>query len=141
VTRSSFFVMLASEETTDVLLEKGTRQFEKGLVSKTVLATCLAAHPKCNQPRPPRVRPQPLDAVVFRGVRPQQVHQNDPLPIRPSIHRERPLQGLDLLHLLDRPPDAAMHADDLVLDERGQREPVEELVDALPGVDAGAIAL
>lgn len=48
------------------------------------------------------------------------------------LHGDWPLQVCDLLDGVDAPPDAAVHAQDLALDVGGQRQPVEQVVDAVP---------
>jgi hypothetical protein len=52
------------------------------------------------------------------------------------LHGDGPLQLSDLLYAVDAAPNAAMHAQDLALNQRSQRQPVEQRVDALPHPDA-----
>ena len=80
--------------------------------------------PKRDQAGPPRAGLDALNRVVRGRVGPEQVHQHDAA----VLHRQRALQGGNLVDVRDGPPDAAVHAQDAVLDEGGQRQVVEQRV-------------
>lgn len=52
------------------------------------------------------------------------------------LHGDWPLQLCDLLNAVDAASNAAVHAQDLALNESSQRQPVEQRIDALPHPDA-----
>lgn len=92
--------------------------------------------PERDEPGPSRGRLHALHGVVGRRVGPQQVHEH----ASPVLHLQRALKLGNLLDPADGPADASVHAEDAVLDERGQREVVEERVEPRPGPDAMRVA-
>ena len=59
-----------------------------------------------DEPGTARARLHALHAVVGGRVAPQQVHEHDAA----LLHRQRPLQRVDLLYAVDAAPDACTHA-------------------------------
>lgn len=92
--------------------------------------------PESDEPGAPRRGLHALDGVVGRRVGPEQVHEHEAA----VLHLQGPLELGDLLNPADGPADASVHAQDAVLDERGQREVVEERVESRPGPDAVRVA-
>ena len=92
--------------------------------------------PESDEPGASRGGLHALDGVVGRRIGPEQVHKHEAA----VLHLQRSLQLGDLLNPADGPADAPVHAQDAVLDERGQREVVEERVEPRPGPDAVRVA-
>ena len=92
--------------------------------------------PKRDQAGPPRAGLDALHRVVGGRVGPEQVHEDD----APVLHGQRALQSGDLVDVGDGPPDAAVHAQDAVLDQGGQGQVVEQSVEAGPRPDPVRVA-
>mmetsp|Transcript_3821 Transcript_3821/g.11915 ORF Transcript_3821/g.11915 Transcript_3821/m.11915 type:complete len:255 (+) Transcript_3821:588-1352(+) len=84
----------------------------------------------------PRIGNDALNGVVVCRVRPEQVSQQ----LTAGVHRDGPLDGVDVLHRLDGASQPAVHAKDLALDERRERQVVEHVVDALPRLGGRCLA-
>ena len=72
--------------------------------------------PKGDEPGASRRGLHSLDSVVGRRIGPEQVHQHEPS----VLHLQWALELGDLLDPVDRPADTSVHAEDAVLNERGQ---------------------
>mmetsp|Transcript_10899 Transcript_10899/g.45776 ORF Transcript_10899/g.45776 Transcript_10899/m.45776 type:complete len:283 (-) Transcript_10899:2276-3124(-) len=95
-----------------------------------------AVGPERHQTRTARVGPQTFHLVALRRVRPEHVHQHHP----PALHGQRPLELLQLRDVRHAPPDATVHARHSVLDDRGERQPLEHVVEPVPRLHARRFA-